>query len=425
MRRGSYRRACLLLACFCLPACLLIALPPPTSRIRPTDRSSDSPTLTLSVWTCVCVHRASPCLCRWRLHAERPGLRRVCGAHVRVRACVRWGSRPGSALSARPVPFRGVSRRAAPLATRYPQQFQPARPPDWLPVSHRTPNRLHSEAIREPFSASLPLPPCSYALSSAPHFALLRHPRSFSLVSLTAAPILSPFFSSFAHTYTRARKWSSLFLLKFSPSPSVARGVSSHPTLSHRSLSSPSSASRVTLGERTSTGYRSLRLLSPSARFPSHFSPSCVSSCLSLSLWRVLASRLIPPSRHSTLPPRSACDSTVLVSLPRSQLSYLSVRDSSLVCRCRFSLSLSRVTPVCTPAVTWSRDAFRGWDTARPPSQPSLPALALAPILPFRCLSLFLSPSLFFSLTFCPHSVSLFLSLSLSAFYSSSLPTPA
>lgn len=63
--------------------------------------------------------------------------------------CVDGG--PGPALGPfRPVPSRPVEYRTA-LATRYPQQFQPAAR---LPVSHRTPNRLHSEAIREPFSPS-------------------------------------------------------------------------------------------------------------------------------------------------------------------------------------------------------------------------------------------------------------------------------
>lgn len=198
-------------------------------------------------------------------------------------------------------------------------------------MSHRTPNRLHSEAIREPFSASLPATPLvrsRVGSPSAPHFALPRHPRSPSLVSLTAAPILSPFFSSFTHTcahthtytythrHTRAQVVLSFPLEIFSLSVHSARrffashSVPSRPLLA---LLCQSSYTRRTHEHQLSLSPSSISVGSFSIPFFTLLRPVL---SVPLSPTR-LASRLVPPSCHSTLPPRSARDSTVLVSPPQ------------------------------------------------------------------------------------------------------------
>lgn len=232
-------------------------------------------------------------------------------AYVRACLCARvcWMRVPArlGALG----PSRSVPWSIAPLATRYPQQFQPVRPLDCLPVSHRTPNRLHSEAIREPFSASLPATPLVYALS---------HRRPTSPSSPTAASL--PSFSlilvrrSFSLTLRSVLSFSlEIFSL------SARRFFASHSVPSGHSLRS-SLGSRVTLGERTSTGYRSLRLPSPPAHSPSRSpfhvsfvlppSPSGQPVCLSLFLSPTcLASRQAVPSAQlyapSTLCSRRGC----------------------------------------------------------------------------------------------------------------------
>jgi len=248
---------------------------------------------------------------------------------------------PGTARRSRPVPFRSVEYRAArhPLSTAV-SASTPAR----LPAS--VPPHAEPFALRSDQGALLCLP--------AGHPARIR---SLSRRLIVGAPLhprhprpspshLSLFLSSLFF-FSRSTLRSSLSLLKISPSP---RGFSLHPTLSHRgTLFALLSGSRVTLGERTSTGYRPLRLPSPPAHSPSRSpsrvsfiltpSPSTQPVCLSLSLSDVFSlPPSCPPPRSSTLPPRSARDAAVFVSprqaavlflrrrlLSRSSVSFLSL----------------------------------------------------------------------------------------------------
>lgn len=317
----------------CLPACLAscpssLDIPHPT--VRPTAR--------LQLYPCeprVCVSPRGASVGGNYTRAFRP-----CTC-VRVHPCARvLVGGPGPTRRSRPVPSRSVEYRTAPLATRYPQQFQPARPPDCLPVSHRTPNRLHSEAIREPFSASLPATLLVRSLVGTPLRS--RHPRLYRPSSPSPTP--SFFLSLYTHTYTDSytRVASSLSLLKFSPSSSLTRGVSSRPTLSRRDLSSPSSGSRVTLGERTSTGYRSL------CRLLFHSVHPLVSPSFTLGLFssdsvcpffsHVLSLALLRTVLRSPL--RSARDTAVLVSSRQPTIFLLRLRLLSL--SLSFILSLAR-----------------------------------------------------------------------------------
>lgn len=269
-------------------------------------------------------------------------------------------------LGSRPVPSRSVPRSIAPFATRYPQQFQPARPPDCLPVSHRTPNRLHSEAIREPFSASLRLPrSLSYALSAFRRHPTSRHPQSTSLslsfISLASAPILSLFlshlrrglfpslslspsqiYSVFVCT-TAAFLCVSLCPIEVSPRPPLAVELHSANAQAPAIVLSLSDLRRLTLV--------SLVL----SRVPAPFSslaPSPFPCLVCLPSSHVFS---LPPSsspRHSTLPPRSARDSAVSVAPRQPTVLPLVPQLLSRPFVPLSSPSRSGVTPVCTPAVT-------------------------------------------------------------------------
>lgn len=267
-------------------------------------------------------------------------------------------------LGSRPVPSRPVPRSIAPFATRYPQQFQPARPPDCLPVSHRTPNRLHSEAIREPFSASLRLPRAlSYALSAFRRHPTLRHPQSTSLsllhlprlrsdsLSFSLAPSswsfslslsLSQIYSVFVCT-TAAFLCVSLCPIEVSPRPPLAVELHSANAQAPAIVLSLSDLRRLTLV--------SLVL----SRVPAPFSslaPSPFPCLVCLPSSHVFS---LPPSsspRHSTLPPRSARDSAVSVAPRQPTVLPLVPQLLSRPFVPLSSPSRSGVTPVCTPAVT-------------------------------------------------------------------------
>lgn len=187
--------ACLLAClCLCLLACLARC---PSSPNIPHDRPTVRPTARLRLYPCECRFVFAAPLRAVPLSVattrERPGLRHVCAARTSVCARVLDGG-PGPARRSRPVPSRSVEYRAAPRRSPpaiHSSFSQPARPTDCqCPTARRTVCTQKRSG-----SPSLPpyRPPRSYALSSAPHYALPPHPRSPSLVSLTAAPILSLF----------------------------------------------------------------------------------------------------------------------------------------------------------------------------------------------------------------------------------------
>lgn len=234
---------------------------------------------------------------------ERPDLRRVCAC-----PCGRvWMGVPAR-LGSRPVPFRGVSHRSPPAI--HSSFSQPARPTACqCPTARRT-------VCTQKRSGSPSLPPSdypalSYALSAFRRHPTSRHPQPISL-SLFCLASESP---SFSHT-------SVVVCLTRTRSLSVCTTAAVLPTLSYRDLSSSSSGSRVTLGERTRApaivlslsdlGRLIPRLALVLSRFPTSSSSSplrlfCPSSSYVFSL------PPNPPPRHSTLPPRSARDSAVSV----------------------------------------------------------------------------------------------------------------
>lgn len=376
----------------------------------------------------VCIRRASPCGA-----SVGPGLRRVCAAHTCARVL---DGGPGPARCSRPVPSRSVEYRAAPRRSPpaiHSSFSQPARPTDCqCPTARRTvctqkrsgspslpPYLCHpARTLSRRLSIGTPLRP-----SSSPTVALPRLPHR-------AAPILSPFFSSFSHTHVRAR----------AHARARARIVLSFPleifSLSVRSArcffashSVPSKPLFALLCQLHSANARAPAIaFSLSFRRPVlHlvFHPLRVPSYPFLSLSRTrLASRLVPPSRHSTLPPRSARDSAVFVSPPPPAVLPLRFRLLSRLSVPLLPLALGSNAGVYSRchliAGRFSRVRYR----SATESTQSAGARSYSDSSFSLSFSLFLFPTVF-SPSFSPLSRRSF-SLARSAFHSSSLlPTPA
>lgn len=214
-----------------------------------------------------------------------------------------------------PGPALGPSRSAEYRTVRHPLSTAvSASPPARLPAS--VPPHAEPFALRSDQGALLCLPPTtplSHTLSRLSVATPLHvtHSRSLSLSS--ASP---PLRVSLSHLRRRRVSHSNSLPLRLYYS-----GGSLRPTLSHRGLSSSSSGSRVTLGERTRApaiilslsdlGRLVPRLALVLSRFPTSSLTPSLSFCPSSSY--VFSLPPNPPPRHSTLPPRSARDSAVSV----------------------------------------------------------------------------------------------------------------